>query len=135
MAVERVGVSFEPELLDRFDALITRKGYTNRSEAIRDLVRKSILEEETLTEKGNVIGTLTIIFDHDEADVTNRMLHIQHHHHAEILSTTHIHMDEQMCLEVHVIKGKAKRVRTLADNLKALKGVKNGELVITRSTI
>lgn len=135
MTVERVGVSFEPELLDRFDALIKTKGYTNRSEAIRDLVRKSLIESEVEDEKGDVIGTLTIIYDHDAANVANRLLHIQHHHHSEISSTTHIHVDEQTCLEVLVVRGRGDDVRELADNIKAIKGVKHGELVLTKTTL
>ena len=134
MTVERVGVSFEPELLDKFDALIKAKGYTNRSEAIRDLVRKSLIESEIEAEKGDVIGTLTIIYDHDIGDVTNQLLHLQHHHLSEIISTTHIHVDEDTCLEVLVVRGKARNVRRLADNIKAIKGVKHGELVITKTS-
>ena len=134
MAVERVGVSFEPELLKKFDTLIKAKGYTNRSEAIRDLVRKCLIEAEIETEKGDVIGTITIIYDHDIGDVTNRLLHLQHHHYAEISSTTHIHVDAHTCLEVLVVRGKAKNVRKLADNIKAIKGVKHGELVITKTS-
>ncbi len=134
MTVERVGVSFEPELLYKFDALIKVKGYTNRSEAIRDLIRKSLIESEIKAEKGEVIGTITIIYSHDVGDVTNRLLHLQHHHHTEISSTTHIHVDEHTCLEVLVIRGKAKNVRELADNIKAVKGVKHGELVITKTS-
>ena len=83
MVVERVGVSFEPELLKKFDELIGVKGYTNRSEAIRDLVRKAIIEEGVQAEKGNVIGTITIIYDHDVGDVTDKLLHLQHHHHSD----------------------------------------------------
>lgn len=128
-------MSFEPELLDRFDALIKTKGYTNRSEAIRDLVRKSLIESEVEDEKGDVIGTLTIIYDHDAANVANRLLHIQHHHHSEISSTTHIHVDEQTCLEVLVVRGRGDDVRELADNIKAIKGVKHGELVLTKATL
>lgn len=134
MTVERAGVSFEPELLAKFDTLIKRKGYTNRSEAIRDLVRKSLIESGIETEKGDVIGTLTIIYDHDIGDVINRLLHIQHRHHSEITSTTHIHVDEHMCLEILVVRGKAKNVRKLGDNIKAIKGVKHGELVITKTS-
>ena len=135
MAVERVGVSFEPELLSKFDKLIKKKGYTNRSEAVRDLVRKSIIESEIESEEGEVIGTFTMIYDHDVGDVTNRLQHLQHHHISEITSTTHIHVDEHTCLEVIVVGGKAKNIRKLADNIKAIKGVKHGELVITKTSI
>lgn len=134
MTVERVGVSFEPELLYKFDALIKTKGYTNRSEAIRDLIRKSLIESEIKAEKGEVIGTITIIYSHDVGDVTNRLLHLQHHHHTEISSTTHIHVNEHTCLEVLVVRGKAKNVQALADNIKAVKGVKHGEVVITKTS-
>lgn len=128
-------MSFEPELLDSFDKMISRKGYTNRSEAIRDLVRKAIIDEAVSEEKREVIGTLTIIYDHHEGDVTDKLLHIQHHHHAEISSTTHIHMDEDLCLEVLVVRGFVKKVRGLADNIKAIKGVKHGELVIATTSL
>jgi CopG family nickel-responsive transcriptional regulator len=135
MTVERVGVSFEPELLEKFDKLIKTKGYTNRSEAIRDLVRKALIEEGVQEAKGEVIGTLTIIYDHDVGDVTDKLLHIQHHHHGEISSTTHIHVDEHICLEVLVVRGRSKNVKVLADNIKAIKGVKHGELVTTKRTV
>ena len=83
MTVERVGVSFEPELLKKFDVLIKAQGYTNRSEAIRDLVRKAIIDSDIKVEKGEVIGTLTIVYDHDAGDVTHKLMHVQHHHHTE----------------------------------------------------
>ena len=134
MTVERVGVSFEPELLKNFDELIALKGYSNRSEAIRDLVRKSIIEADIETEKGEVIGTLTFVYDHDAGDVTHKLMHMQHHHHSEVSLTTHVHVDEHTCLEVLVVRGKAKNVRKLAENIKAIKGVKHGELVITKAS-
>lgn len=134
MTVERVGVSFEPELLKKFDALIKAKGYNNRSEAVRDLVRKSLIESEIKAEKGDIIGTLTIIYDHDIGDVTNRLQHLQHQHLSEIVSSLHVHIDEHRCFEVLVVCGKAKNVRILADNIKAIKGVKHGELVVTKTS-
>jgi len=132
MPVERVGVSFEPQLLSKFDALIKKRGYTNRSEAIRDLVRKEIIESGIKGEEGEVIGTLTIIYDHDVGDVTNKLLHLQHHHHAEISFTTHVHVDERTCLEIVVIRGQLSRVKKFSENIKALKGVKHGQLTITK---
>ena len=132
MAVERVGVSFEPPLLRDFDELIKRKGYPSRSEALRDLARRSIIESSVKDDSAEVLGTLTIIYDHHAHNVTDRLLHIQHHHHDRILTTTHIHVDEKDCLEVLIVKGKAREVRTLAENIQALKGVRHGGLVITR---
>jgi CopG family nickel-responsive transcriptional regulator len=133
MAVERVGVSFDPELLSDFDDLIAKRNYTSRSEAVRDLIRKALIEAQVEEGKGTVIGTLTYIYNHHEGEVNNNLLELQHGHHHEILFTTHVHMDHDMCLEVLIVKGQTKKVRELADNIKAIKGVKHGELVITRS--
>jgi len=133
MAVERVGISFEPELLREFDSLIKKKGYTNRSEAVRDLVRRAMVEAGTDDDDGEAIGSLTIIYDHEAGGLTDRLLNLQHQHHSEISSTTHIHVDENTCLEMLIVKGKVKDVRRLADNIKALRGVKHGELVLTKT--
>jgi CopG family nickel-responsive transcriptional regulator len=133
MPVERVGVSFEPELLDDFDGLIEKRGYSSRSEAIRDLVRKALIESKVEEGAGEVLGTLTYIYNHHEGDVNKRLLELQHGHHHEILFTTHVHMDHDMCLEVLIVKGPTKKVRELADSIRAIKGVKHGELVITSS--
>jgi len=133
MSIERVGVAFEPELLRDFDSLIRGKGYASRSEAVRDLVRRSIIESAIKDDNASVIGTLTIIYDHDAPGVTDRLLHLQHHHHGDIMTTMHIHVDESSCLEVLIVRGRSRAVRTLADNIKALKGVKHGELVVTRT--
>ena len=97
----------------------------------RDLVRRSIIESAVKDENSDVIGTLTIVYDHDAPGVTDRLLELQHHHHDEIMTTTHIHLDEDKCLEVLIVRGRSRAVRTLADNIKALKGVKHGELVVT----
>jgi len=132
MSVERVGVSFEPKLLNKFDKLIKKKGYTNRSEAIRDLVRKEIIESGIKEEDSDVIGTLTIIYDHDIGNVTDKLLHLQHHHHEEITFTTHIHVDDRTCLEIIVIRGLLSRVKQFSENVKALKGIKHGQLAITK---
>lgn len=135
MTVDRVGVSFEPELLKEFDSMISDKGYSSRSEAIRDLVRKAIMESKVQKEEGEVIGTLTYVYNHHIGEVNNRLLNLQHDHHHEILFNTHVHMDHQMCLEMLIVKGGAQKLIKLADSVKAIKGVKHGELVITRSDI
>jgi len=132
MPIERVGVSFEPRLLSKFDTLLKKRGYTNRSEAIRDLIRKEIIESEMKEEDCTVIGTLTIIYDHEIGNITNKLLHLQHHHHQEITFTTHIHVDDRTCLEIVVIRGQLSRVRKFSENIKALKGVKHGQLAITK---
>ena len=132
--ITRFGVSIEPELLKKFDKLIKKKGYTNRSEAIRDIIRKNLITEKTQDPQAEAIGTLTMIYDHHTGNLTNRLLDIQHEHTKEILSTTHIHIDHHNCLEVLVLKGKTGNIQKLADNIKSLKGIKHGELVITKKS-
>ena len=132
--ITRFGVSIEPELLKKFDKLIKKKGYTNRSEAIRDIIRKNLITEKTQDPQDEAIGTLTMIYDHHTGNLTNRLLDIQHEHTKEILSTTHIHIDHHNCLEVLVLKGKTGNIQKLADNIKSLKGIKHGELVITKKS-
>ncbi|MBN1860758.1 MAG: nickel-responsive transcriptional regulator NikR [Candidatus Thermoplasmatota archaeon] len=132
MPVDRVGVSIEPELLKKFDMLIKKRGYTNRSEAIRDLVRKEIILTDIKEEKGEAIGTLTVIYDHDVGNVTDKLLHLQHHQHQKISFTTHVHINERTCLEIVVIRGLVSDVKQFAENIKSLKGVRHGELVLTK---
>jgi len=132
--ITRFGVSIEPELLKKFDKIIKKEGYTNRSEAVRDLIRKNLIIEHSKNPNIETIGTLTMIYDHHTGNLTNKLLEIQHDHHNEILTTTHIHIDHHNCLEVLVLKGKTGNIQKLADNIKALKGIKHGELVTTKSS-
>jgi CopG family nickel-responsive transcriptional regulator len=133
--ITRFGVSIEPELLKKFDKMIKKEGYENRSEAIRDLIRKNLIEDKSKNPDEKVIGTLTMIYDHHTGNLANKLMDLQHNHTNEILSTTHIHIDHNNCLEVLIIKGNSGRVQKLADSIKALKGIKNGELVITKSSM
>jgi CopG family nickel-responsive transcriptional regulator len=133
--ITRFGVSIEPELLKKFDKIIKKEGYTNRSEKIRDLIRKNLINHDVTDPDSEAIGTLTMIYDHHTGNLTNKLLDLQHDHHNEILTTTHVHIDHHNCLEVLVLKGKTGTIQKLADNIKALKGIKNGELVITKSSI
>ena len=130
--ITRFGVSIEPHLIKKFDKIIKKKGYTNRSEAIRDLIRKDLITEKTEYPNSESIGTLTMIYDHHAGNLTSKLLDIQHDHTKEILVTTHIHIDHHNCLEVLVLKGKTGSMQKLADNIKSLKGIKHGELVITK---
>jgi CopG family nickel-responsive transcriptional regulator len=129
--ITRFGVSIEPELLKKFDKNIKKKGYGNRSEALRDLIRKNIVIEESTEPDAEALGTLTMIYDHHSGPLTNKLLEIQHDHHQEILTTTHIHVDHHNCLEVLVLQGKTGEIQKLADSITALKGIKHGELVLT----
>jgi len=133
--ITRFGVSIEPELLKAFDRMIKKEGYVNRSEAIRDLIRKNILADKLKDSEMDALGTLTITYDHHTGSLTNRLLNIEHDHHTEILTTTHLHIDHNNCLEVLILKGKIGKIQNLANGIKSLKGIKHGELVVTRTTL
>jgi len=133
--VVRFGVSIDPDLLKRFDKIIARKGYSNRSEAIRDLIRENLVEEEWKNKESDVAGTITIIFDHNVGNIPNKLLDIQHKYHKNVVSTTHVHIDEESCLEVLVVEGKPSEIMRLAGKLKSMKGVKQGKLVMSSKKI
>lgn len=130
--VVRFGVSIEEKLLKVFDKLIKKKGYSSRSEAIRDLIRDETVKQILENENETVVGTLTIVYDHDASNVTNKLLDAQHRHHKNVLSTMHVHLDEHNCLEVLVVSGKVKDVQSIADSITSIKGVKHGKLTVTK---
>lgn len=127
----RFGISINDTLLKRFDALIAEKGYVNRSEAIRDLIRNALVEEEWTKENDETVGTVSLVYDHHTRDLADKLTEHQHSHHKEIISSLHIHLDEHHCLEVVVIKGRARDIKRLADELIGTKGVKHGKLMTT----
>ena len=127
--IVRFGVSLEKELLEKFDRLIKEKKYPNRSEAIRDLIRENLVKREWIEGK-EVAGAITLVFDHHRRDLVNILTDIQHDFHQLIISSQHIHLDHDNCLEIIVVRGKPKEVRGLADKLKSTKGVKYGSLSI-----
>jgi CopG family nickel-responsive transcriptional regulator len=129
--VVRFSTTITPKLLDQFDKILEKKGYANRSEGIRDLIRNFIVSNEWEEEKGEGVGSLTLLYDHDVRGVTDKLVELQHSHHANILSSMHVHLDEHNCLEVLVIKGRAGEIRSISDALIAARGVKHGELVMT----
>lgn len=129
--IVRFGVSMEKNLLAGFDELISRKGYTNRSEALRDLVRDHLVEEEWKVEKKEMIGTITIVYNHHTRGLSDILIDLQHHFHNLIISTMHLHMDEDNCLEVLVVKGMVDKIKTIADKLTSTRGVKHGKLTMT----
>ena len=122
----RFGVSLDEELLEPFDALCAVKGYSHRSEAIRDLIRKALVAEEWQQADGQGAGTLTLVYDHHKNDLARRLTQMQHDEHDIIIATLHVHLDHHNCLEVLILKGEAARVRALADKLISCKGVKHG---------
>jgi CopG family nickel-responsive transcriptional regulator len=129
--VVRFGVSIEERLLERFDALIAEKAYVNRSEALRDLIRASLVEEQWNVGDGEVIGTVTLVYDHHASDLAEKLTEHQHSHHEEVVSTLHVHLDAHHCLEVVVLRGAAPELKRIADGLIGTKGVKHGKFVAT----
>ena len=126
----RFGVSLEEALLDKFDKLIRSRKYTNRSEAIRDLIRQDLLRKD-FEEDREVAGAITFIYDHHQRDLLNKIIDVQHDHQEIIQSSQHIHLDHHNCLEIVAVKGNSSIVSKLSDTLKALKGVKNGSLSVS----
>ncbi len=131
MAIVRFGISLDSALLERFDGRIKKKDYANRSEAIRDLIRDSLVVEEWESATAETVGTITLVYSHDTRELTDNLTDLQHHYHNSIISAMHIHLDEHNCLEVIVVKGRAKDIKTIADRLIGTKGVKHGKLTVT----
>lgn len=119
----RFGVSLEKELLHQFDGHIRNKKYTNRSQALRDLIREDLVKKQWLENK-EVSGAITLVYNHHKRELVNRLMDMQHDYHNDILSTQHLHLDEDNCLEIIAIRGKAKRIEELYGKLKSIKGVK-----------
>jgi CopG family nickel-responsive transcriptional regulator len=131
--LSRIGVAIDSDLLDKFDRLIAQRGYTNRSEAFRDLIRDELVEKTWESPESQVVGTVTLVYDHHVRLLTEKLTGIQHDFHRSILSTLHVHLDHDNCLEVLIVRGKAADVRKVADVLISTKGVKHGRLTITTS--
>jgi CopG family nickel-responsive transcriptional regulator len=132
--LERVSLAIEKRLIERFDALIERHGKANRSEAIRDLIRKHLIEEDVTAGRGEVVGTVTIVYDHHKRELAERLVGAGHSHHEHVLASMHVHLDETNCLEVIALRGRAKDVRHLAEHLIGMKGVKHGKLVLSSTS-
>ncbi len=128
--VTRIGISLDPALLDNFDELIRKKGYTARSEAIRDLIRRALIEESWKHEGLSVVGTITLMYDHHTGNVQEKLMEIQHDYRDRISSTIHVHLDDEKCLETLLVEGEVKDVRELKDELVSVKGVLTGKLTM-----
>jgi len=123
----RFGVSLEKRLLEKFDSFIRERNYTNRSEAFRDMIRQELIKKEWV-EGEDIAGAITLIYDHHRKDLLNRITDIQHNYQKLIISTQHIHLDHNNCLEIVAVRGNPAEVQRLADTLKSIKGVKHGTL-------
>ena len=129
----RIGVAIDADLLDKFDELIEQRGYSNRSEAFRDLIRNELVEESWKSPESEVVGSVTLVYNHHVRQLNDKLLDLQHDHHDAILSTLHVHLDHENCLEVLLIKGKSAAVNQIANALISTKGVKHGRLTLSSS--
>jgi CopG family transcriptional regulator, nickel-responsive regulator len=127
----RFGISLDEKLLMSFDDLIEKKSYKNRSEAIRDLIRASLVENTCESDEEVVVGTVTLVYNHHVRDLSDKLTEQQHAHHDRIISALHVHLDAHNCLEVLVVRGPAREVKQIANELIGVKGVKHGKLVMT----
>ena len=129
--IERIGISLEQDLLRQFDQLIEQKGYVNRSEAIRDLIRETLVQREWSEAAGaeEQVAVVTLVYDHDSSSLAQKLAHLQHENHKAVVSALHVHMDAHNCLEVLVLRGCARDVLRMGEGLVSTKGVKFGRLV------
>lgn len=127
----RFSISINVELLQKFDEAIRERMYTNRSKAIRDLIRDFIVEREWEKSEKEVMGSLTLVYDHETRGIVDRLTDIQHERYSNVISTMHLHLDKHNCMEVLAIKGLPGEVREISDRLISCRGVKHGKLVMT----
>ena len=132
--LSRIGVAIATDLLGEFDALIKKRGYTNRSEAFRDLIRAELVRESSSRPAGGVVGSLTVVYDHHVRLLEEKLTEMQHVHSRLILSVLHIHLDHDNCLELIALRGASADVQRFAGLLAATKGVKHAQLAITASS-
>ncbi|MBN1962380.1 MAG: nickel-responsive transcriptional regulator NikR [Deltaproteobacteria bacterium] len=128
--LSRFSVSIETDLLNRFLRIAKKHGWNNRSEALRNLIRNALVQDEW-HDNADVTGTITIVYDHHKHDLSDRLTSIQHDHHDLVLAATHIHLDHDNCLEMIAVRGNAKQVQKIADALIGTRGVKHGTLSLT----
>jgi CopG family nickel-responsive transcriptional regulator len=129
--VSRFSVSLPPQLLEQLDGMAREKGYENRSQAIADMIRAQLVEHRQKSGTAEIAGTITLVYDHHKQHVQATLTDIQHDHHHVIVSTLHVHLDHDNCLEVLVVRGRADIIKKIADELTTAKGVKHGKLTVT----
>ena len=133
--VTRIGVSLEPELLEKFDKLIEGKGYTTRSEAIRDLIREELVKDIVKDDDAKIFGTITLIYEHHKGSVKEQLMDIQHAHHTSISSSIHVHLNLEQCLEVLIVSGTVRDVKHLSDEIGSVRGVTHMEPVMISGSL
>jgi len=128
--LERISITLEKELIKAFDKLTSSKNYPNRSEAYRDLVRKALVQKEW-DDNSFVVGVITLVYDHHQRQLQDRLTNIQHDYEDTVISTSHVHLNHHNCLEVVIVRGQSKNLREMADRMIGLRGVKDGALTPT----
>lgn len=132
--ITRFGVSLDSDLLEEFDGLIAGRGYTNRSEALRDLIRNELVAEKWKAGSEQAVAVVSIVYDHHELDLPKKLTDIQHESHDLVVSTLHVHLSHHSCLEVLVLRGRGNKIKSLGDRLVSTRGVKHGEVFLTTSS-
>ncbi|HQH61819.1 MAG TPA: nickel-responsive transcriptional regulator NikR [Candidatus Saccharicenans sp.] len=127
----RFSISLESELSRKFDSWMKKNGYKNRSEAVRDLIRDKLVEEEWKDDSKEVVAVLSLVYSHDSPELPRVLTDIQHQHHSLVISSTHIHLDKHNCLEVIIMKGQVGVIKKVASELLSLRRVKHGRLMMT----
>lgn len=135
MELERISLAIESDLLARFDRLLEERDLGNRSEAVRDLMRRRLVEDEFERDDAEAVASLTLVYDHEQRELATRLVESGHSHHARVLSTLHVHLDDRLCLEVQVLRGVLRELRHYAEHLIGLKGVKHGQLVLSSAEL
>jgi len=128
--VTRIGVSLEPNLLEAFDEDIRKKGYSSRSEALRDLVRDSLAQNEWKNEEQWMVGTIVIVYNHSTSAVGDRLTDVQHQHHGLVKTSVHVHLDDDLCMEILICEDKLCELKAFADEITSIKGVLRGRLTM-----
>ena len=126
----RLSLSIERPLFERFEKLVRDRGYSNRSEFMRDLIREELIERQW-QDNDEVAGTITLVYDHAVRQLSKKLTHVQHHHHSAVLATTHVHLSERLCIEMILVKGTAAAIRHIADQLGKQKGVFHASLSVS----
>jgi CopG family nickel-responsive transcriptional regulator len=129
--LERISMTIESSLLDRFDELCRRNELGNRSEVIRDLIRAKLIEDDWESESGDAVATVTLVYDHNQRALANRLTGTGHEHGHAVLATLHVHLDHDTCLEVTALRGEPAELRRFAQRVLAMKGVQHGKLVMS----
>jgi CopG family nickel-responsive transcriptional regulator len=135
LTLERITIAIDSELLESFEELLDRRNLGNRSEVIRDLIRRCLVDDAIEHGEGEAVASLTLLYDHEQRELAERLVEAGHTHRARVLSTLHVHLDHRLCLEVQILQGEPAVLRRYADRLLGLRGVKHGELVLSSTEL